>query len=487
MSSFRIILQLGFFAYLLFPVSGIGQDIMVRSTTGEHLFSPEEFLSRYVQIPSVSGNEQEAGRFLSSLCDKQGLYVHVFTDEVDSYNFAASLYPLEEGRPNIILLNHIDVVPAGDFEGWRFPPFSGEIADGKVWGRGAIDNKAMAVMQIMATLAFLDTLTKRELPYNVTVLAVSGEEVGGDKGARIITSRYMDLLNPAVVFGEGGSGIYELVDAAPEMPVFGIEVIQKRRLYLEIVAQVEASGHGSVPREKYSSKELVRAVNAILDIKPRIMIDPIVDEGLGMVGEHEKFLRRKVMKNLRFYGPLLAPYFRSDPLLASMMTNTIALTHMDNSEGAYNQIPTRARAVFDCRLLPQTSQEEFLEQIIQVIEPYQVSVNVIRTSPQTTASEQGEFYDVLKESVLKTYGQQVEVVPFMFVAVNDNRFFRRNNIPTYGLLPAILTNEQMESIHYFDERMPIGELYKGIDVYMNLLNKLMKLSLPNTADTQKDG
>ncbi len=437
-----------------------------------------QLLSTYVQIPSVSGNEKEAGEFFAQFCRDHGLHVHVFTDEQDSYNFAASLYPLEDQKPNIVLLTHIDVVPAGDEDGWTYPPFSGTIADGMVWGRGAIDNKAMGVMQVLALLHFVERAVNEDLPYNVSLLAVSGEETGGDMGARIIADQYLDLLNPVVVYGEGGAGIEGIINADPDLVVFGLAVAQKRVLWISVESSVAASGHGSVPRKSYPTKEVINATSALLDAKPKITISPIVRESLHITALYERGFRRHIMKNIDFYGPLFGRFVRNDPLISSMLTNTMSLTSITSTEGAYNMIPTHARAVFDCRLLPETSEEKFLQHIRRIVEPYEVTVNIIRSSPTTPTSDQGYYYNAMEASIYSVFDDAL-VVPFMFVAVNDNRFFRRKGIPSYGLLPAIMSDELMESIHYFDERMPIDALEKGIDVYINLIDTLLSAKEPS--------
>ena len=433
---------------------------------------PAVLLSRYVQIPSVTGQEKEAGEFLAQFCREQGLHVHLFTDEEDSYNFAASLYPLEQGKPNIVFMTHLDVVPPGEPEGWTYPAFSGKIADGMVWGRGAIDNKAMGVMQVLALRQFVERAADEDLSYNVSLLAVSGEETGGDTGARIIADEYLGELNPVVVYGEGGAGLTGIIGAQPDRPVFGLGVAQKRRLWMAFESTVEASGHASVPRQNYPTREVVKATNAILDAKPKITIEPVVEEALSQLGEYEKLMRRRIMSNIRFTGPLFGRILRTDPLVISMLTNTMSLTSLNSSDGAYNQIPTRARAVFDCRLLPGTDEEEFLAHVRKIIDPYEVDVEVIASSPTTPTSPQGPFYHAMEESVHAVY-EDVSVVPFLFVAINDNRFFRRNGIPAYGLLPVLMTEELMESIHYFDERMPVDQLVKGIDVYTALIHQLL--------------
>ncbi len=467
-----------FFCSLWFAGGGSVLTMSAGSGVDINDIDPADLLSRYVQIPSVSGEEKEAGEFFARFCRDHGLHVRVFTDEKDSYNFSASLYPLEKGKPNIVFLTHIDVVPPGDEGGWTYPPFSGKIADGMVWGRGAIDNKAMGVMQVLAILQFVEKAATQDLPYNVSLLAVSGEETGGDKGARIITEKFLGELNPVVVYGEGGSGITGLLGTEPEKPVFGIGVAQKRRMFLAIESTVAASGHGSIPRERYPTREVVNATSALLEAKPKITISPTVRETLDHLAVHERGLRRRVMRNIDFYGPLFGRFVRNDPLIASMLTNTISLTSLTSAEGAYNQIPTHARAVFDCRLLPETDEEVFLAHIQRIVSPYEVTIEVIESSPGTNASEQGFFYKAIENSIIEVFDDPV-VVPFMFVAINDNRFFRRQGIPAYGLLPAIMSEDLLESIHYFDERFPVDGLNKGIATYVHLIDQLLVFTETN--------
>ena len=97
-------------------------------------------------------------------------------DQDGNYNFAASIKPLSDNLPNIIFLNHLDVVPAGDASNWTYPPFSGKIVDGEIWGRGAFDNKGPAIMQLFSVIASARKYQDYDLPFNVTLLSVSCEE-----------------------------------------------------------------------------------------------------------------------------------------------------------------------------------------------------------------------------------------------------------------------------------------------------------------------
>jgi len=134
----------------------------------------EAVLQEYVRIPSVSGQEQKAGDFLKAVCRNNGLFISDFGTEDGQYNFAASVFPLNSGKPNIVFLNHIDVVP--ESESQSRDPYSGNIEDGVIYGRGTIDNKGAAMMQLFGILSVMQEPNLAQSPYNFTFLAVSCEE-----------------------------------------------------------------------------------------------------------------------------------------------------------------------------------------------------------------------------------------------------------------------------------------------------------------------
>ncbi len=433
---------------------------------------PARYLSEYVQIESVTGNEKEAGLFLAQRARDKGLYVRVFTDQTDSYNFTASLYPLEHGKPNIILLNHIDVVPSGEDSLWTYPPFSGAIAEGYVWGRGAIDNKAMGIMQLLALADFVGMAKENDVPYNVTMLAVSGEETGGKKGAAVIVNQFLDELNPVVVFGEGGTGLKEVVYARPDMPFFVIETAQKTGLWFFVQSFDPASGHGSVPREIYPAKQIVTGAASLLNYKQPIILTKPAKDLLREIGRHERGMRKVALRNIGIFRHFIGRTLRADPITNALLTNTVTLTGLRSSEGAYNQISHTAKAVFDSRLLPGTDVEDFMKIVSQFFDEDHDHIEVINHAPESGISETGFFYEALQDAVYEVFGD-VAVAPGLFPAHNDNTFFRQKGIPAYGLLPVILTLELVESIHNVDERIGVQSLMDGVDVYKALINKLL--------------
>jgi carboxypeptidase PM20D1 len=433
---------------------------------------PVQFLSRYLQIPSVTGSEGPAGVFFADACREAGLHVQIFSDRIDSYNFAASLYPLSSGMPNIVLITHIDVVPSGDPAMWTHPPFSGAVADSIIWGRGAIDNKGHGVMQFFALKHFVERASAGRLPYNFTLLAVSNEEEMGSLGAEYVVNNFLDILNPVAVYGEGGGGIPEIIEADPSMVIFGIETVQKRVLWFQLQANGASRGHGSLTNKYCPVRETVMATNAVLSYKSPTVLTPTVRKMFIGMGDHETGVRRFAMKNASWVLPLAGNLFRKDELVASLITNTITLTSIRSDSTAHNQVAQGAVARFDTRLLPGTDQEEFLADIRKRIRKFNVELVVVYNPVPSVVSEEGIYFRAMERAIHLVY-PGVAVIPMLFPAVNDNRFFRHHNIPTYGITPAVFSRELIHSLHNFDERIPVKALLQGIEVYKGLIRNLI--------------
>lgn len=446
-------------------------------------------LSKYIQYPSVSGAEKEAGTYFLNLCKKAGLHINVFSNKEDSFNFSASLYPLKSRKPNIIFLNHIDVVPATDSsEVWTHPPFSGAIKDGVVWGRGAIDNKSMAIMQLMALKDFVGLSKKKDLDHNVSILSVSSEEVGGLLGAKLIADNHLEYLNPVVVLGEGGSGVSDILVSNPDQVVFGISIAQKNRLWLQLELNTASAGHGAVPPEEYSNQLMVKALNRLVRRKPRIVITEPAELMFQEIGEMEKGIRGFVLRHIRTFRPFLRFFLRKDHLVfKSLITNTVTITHVSNPLKSSNQIPQNVLVNLDCRLLPGTNVEQFIKRIRQNLRNDDITIinkSVVNERAELSPVE-SDFYKSLETSIASVY-TGAKTIPILFPASNDNAFFRTKGVESYGLLPVLLTDELLNSIHNSNERMPVSELEKGIEVYTIFLKTVLQRFALSGDETQAE-
>ena len=456
-------------------------------STSTDLHSEEaiSLLSSYLQIPSPSGGEYKAGQFLASYCASEGLAMDYFSTKEDSYNFAASLYPLSIGKPNIVLLNHIDVVPAGDPKLWKYKPFGGEVEDGFIWGRGAIDAKGLGVMQLMALLKIKAMADSSDLPFNVTLLCVSGEEVGGKKGSALVTKFFLKYLNPVVVFGEGGSGIRGALSSRPKDGLYGISVAEKKSLWLKLELQQITYGHGATPAPEYANKSMIEALNRINNRKLRLQFDRSNRLMFRKFGKAEGGIKGFFISNINWtiLSPFVKSYIRKNPLYTSLVTNTITFTNLYSPPGPPNKISNSASAVLDCRLLPGTTKKAFLRYLTNLIDDPKIKINVLNESIAGGFSKPGIFFDAMEEAI-RSCDPTAAVVPILFPATTDNSYFRRHDVPTYGLIPAVISREMIANIHSVDEKISIEALNSGIAVYTAFLTNVMQMKV-DKRDLQK--
>jgi len=429
-------------------------------------------LSEYISHASVSGTEKYAGEFLAGVCRERGLHLRIFTDTVDSYNFAASLYPLDSGKPNIIFLNHIDVVTPGEEDGWKYPAFSGTIAEDTLWGRGAIDMKQAVIMQLMALSPLVERAAGEDLPMNVTLLCVSGEETYGLNGSKIISDSYLPELYPAVVIGEGGIGTREVLTSDPEKPVFFVSLSEKRALWLRLHLEHKSSGHGSVPPPDYASKIMIGSLNTLTGIRPAISFDDMAKLMFRTFGKLEGGLTGFLISYPVLFKPLVAGGLRKNPLMLATVTNTVTITHMSTPECGINQIPQEITAFLDCRLLPETSTPQFISFLREKLDNSQIELSVIEETQGSEPTVPDSFYDFLTEAIEDVY-PGAGVIPALFPATSDNNYFRNAGIPVYGVIPVLISQQLMYTIHNYNERIPVEALHYGTEVYRRFLEKLL--------------
>ncbi len=439
-------------------------------------------LSHYITYASVTGNENQAGIFISNVARQKGFHVEILTDQPGSFNFTASLYPLDKKKPNVIFLNHIDVVPASSEPGieYTYPPFSGTIAEGKIWGRGAIDNKGMAVMQLLGLEYFLDVAAEIDLPFNVTMLSVSGEETGGYTGAKIMVDEFLDYLNPVAVYGEGGSGIPGIIRREPDRKLFGISTTFKRSLWLELTLKNNTSGHGAVPPPDYVVKEKVQALSRLLNETRRISFCATSRNMFRELGKIEGGARGMALRNLRLFRPFVIRSIKQENIVKSLLTNTITITSINSPMAAANQIPQEIVSVLDCRLLPETTTEDFLEHIHDILANDLISIRVIHEKNIIPPTVIDAWYYYMREALQMVY-PGAGVIPIIAPASNDNNYFREHGIPTYGIMPVFIPVHLLETIHNVDERIPVEALEQGKAVYRELIRIIIESKIDQSA------
>ncbi|MES2386398.1 MAG: M20/M25/M40 family metallo-hydrolase [Bacteroidota bacterium] len=405
-----------------------------------------------------------------------GLYTHILQNTDSAFNFTVSLYPLTSGKPNIILLHHTDVVPPGDTMEWDKPPFSAAVFNDYIYGRGTLDAKGLGVMQLMSVLKIRKTAGSGSLPYNVTLLCVSGEETGGKYGAKLVADKYLKFLKPLVILGEGGGGTNSVVPSNPALTVFGISVAEKSNLWLELELKFKSYGHGAAPPKLYVNKSMLKALSRLNDIETGFEFSRTSRRMFRELGRLEGGIKGFVIKHISWhvFRPFIRRYFRDEPMLTTLVSNTTVLTNFFNPPGPPNQISEKATALLDCRLLPGTGRKKFIRDIrFGLFEP-RFTVKVLDAGPVSEESSPNtDAYRILAASV-KTVFPGSETIPILFPASTDNNYFRSKGIPVYGLTPVFLTREDAQSIHGSNERISLKGFRNGILLYESFLNGMMR-------------
>ncbi|MFZ2900331.1 MAG: M20/M25/M40 family metallo-hydrolase [Saprospiraceae bacterium] len=432
-----------------------------------------EALSQYLRFPSLSGEEVEAGRFFADLCAARGLHLTFMGEENGHFNFAASLYALSERKPNVLFLNHIDVVEAdASKQVWRYPPFSGTVAEGKIWGRGAYDNKGAGIMQLFAIASFAARARAEDLPFNVTLLAVSCEETQCEGGLRSVIRDYLEMLNPVVVFGEGPPSLGGAVPSHPEKLIYPIAVGHKRALWLQLHSEVDCLGHGSVTPHVYCNKEMVHALDRLMGWKPRLHFNRQNVRMLRELGSLEGGVTGFFLRHPRLLKPVVAPALRKEPALAALFSNNLTVTTIHGGNEAVNVIPRQCTALIDCRLLPHTDQDKYLKRLRKKMGKADIAIDIMMDMPQVAlSSEDSPFYEALYQSISAFY-PDAAVFPVIIPNITDDGWFRAAGIPCYSSIPVHMTRESMECIHAADEHIPVQSLYDGIAVYTDLIGRI---------------
>jgi len=400
-------------------------------------------LSGYVRIDSShpGGRTVETAAYLADRLRAAGIDSRIYeSPEAGKVNLVARLraeHPL--GKP-LLISHHMDVVQAIAAD-WRFDPYSGEVADGYIYGRGSLDDKGMGIMELMTML-----LLKRhntQLTRDVIMLATCDEEIGSPMGARWMVEHHFDDLDPAFVLDEGGQGMREFFSAGDS---FQITVDEKRMCRIRLVAHAEP-GHASMPWKDAATHRLVRAANTLLEQPPEDRDTPPVAELIARLGGD--VARREI-----------AAQRASMPLLH----DTISLTMLS---GGYkiNIIPERAEMSFDCRLLPDTDEKAFVSNVEQLVNDPGVAVEVIEwpDAKSVTAPWQDGLFVALEEAC-RAHLPNAVVTPTICVGGTDARFFRQRGIPSYGLVPGMFTAQDLKGFHGLDERLSIDNLLLGTQI-----------------------
>jgi acetylornithine deacetylase/succinyl-diaminopimelate desuccinylase-like protein len=420
-----------------------------------------EILQRYIRVDTSNppGNEELAADFLAAILAAEGIESRKLVSAPGRANLVADLAAEGDEKP-LVLLNHTDVVPV-EAEQWTLPPFAGEVKDGYLWGRGALDMKGMGVLELMTVL----TLKRRgeRLKRPVRFLAVADEEAGSDFGVEWLDRVHPELLDAAFVINEGGYGAEAYLGS--ERPLFGVSLAEKSPLWLTLRA-TGRPGHGSAPHDDNVLDRMVRVMHRVQAWQRPYIMTPPVAEALR-AAYAEGYIDLDPDKST---PAQIADRYRS---LRTLLSNTISATGLQTGI-KHNVIPATASATLDCRLVPGYERDRFIRELQEVIDDVRVEVEIAFASESPSSSSDTELHAAIK-AVCSEVMPEAALLPRVTAGFTDSRAFRRHDVPAYGFVPMLLGPEEQGGMHGNNERISLANLRRGIEVMYRVVERVCVL------------
>lgn len=419
-------------------------------------YNPVTILQKLIQFNTTNppGNERECILYIRDLLAEEGIESQLFAMSPERPNLIARL-PGEGKSAPLLLYGHVDVVTTEN-QTWSQPPFAGNLVDGFVWGRGALDMKGGVAMLLAAFIAL-----KRQgiqPPGDVILAVVTDEEAGGDFGARFLVEKHPELFT-GVRSALGEFGGFNLPISGKRF--YPIQIAEKQICVLRATVHGEG-GHGSLPVRFGAMYKMGKLLSILSSQRLPVHITPPARQMIEAIASNLGGVSGKVL------GQLLNPLFTDrildllgergrifGPLLRHSVSPTIL-----HASSKINVIPGEVSVDLDGRMLPGYKPDDFVHEVQQIC-PSGVILEMLDFSPGPENHDLDLFGPL--SDILRQLDPTGIPIPLLLSGVTDARFFARLGIQTYGFLPLQLPDNFNFSsvIHAADERVPAAALDFG--------------------------
>jgi acetylornithine deacetylase/succinyl-diaminopimelate desuccinylase-like protein len=431
-----------------------------------------KLLSEYIRINTSNppGNELATARWLQTVLAREGIQGQILdTTELGAgrANFYARLKGTGPGKA-IALVHHMDVVPATRGN-WSVDPFGGEMKDGYVWGRGALDMKGHGIIQLATFIAIkrAGIPLKRDLVY----IGNADEEIGG-LGSRTFIERHPDLV----------SGIEYVLTEGADTRVengrtrwFGIDVGEKRTWWKKMIARGTAS-HGSVPLGDNPVERLVKALARISAWQTQVRVTPAVDRFFKAQSHYETGERRTWLADAAaaLRTKRGRAWILSEPERNALLRNTVTPTVLTGSDKT-NSIPQQASAELDIRLLPDQDTTAFRRELERVIADPKITLESIGDmAPRYDAPLDTELFHAIE----RVAGRLLPGIPIatpVSPGASDRPYYASAGLICYGIDPWLVDLEEIRySVHGNNERLSLENIEFGLKLYSGIVQEMQK-------------
>jgi acetylornithine deacetylase/succinyl-diaminopimelate desuccinylase-like protein len=468
------------FTPTLLGCAGFGQD---RDQAAERAASSglgeraAAILARAIRFRTVNppGDEGPLAAYFAGLLRDAGIEARAIpTPSGESKVGRAAVWarlPGTRGEPPIVLLSHLDVVPAHPDDGWDADPFTGLRRGDEVIGRGALDAKGVAVVHLLA----LTELARRKAPLarDVLLLATPDEETGGIHGAGwLVRERPQLLLGAEYLLTEGG-GIQ--VDSAGGPEAWHVAVSEKSPCWLRLATHGRP-GHSSVPDPEAAVPRLVVALERILRREPPLHVVPEVARmfrALAPLAPAEDAAAFSHLADALAVDAAFRRRFLAEPAYAALVRDTVAITVLRGGPRT-NVVPAEAAAHLDARLLPGRRCEDFSREIGDLAADAGAEVQTLLAFPSASTPVATDLYRAI-EAVARARDPRAIVVPRVLAGFTDAHYFRELGIAAYGFVPRWQHRGEQRGVHGPNERISVENLERGVETLVAILEQLDRM------------
>lgn len=424
-------------------------------------------LSEMVQYETISKRgEINTEKFLGFHKVLEKLFP-VFHEKLEKTEIDGNLLFKWKGKSSekpILIMSHQDVVEAtGE---WKYPPFSGEVAEGKVWGRGTSDTKCT----VMAFFQAVEELLKEGYTPDCDVYIASSctEEIGGDGAPKIVDYLDKQGVKLFLVCDEGG-GIIQDPMAGIKGNFAMVGVFEKGYGDVKFIAR-STGGHASAPPKNTPIARLSKFVAAVEKKNPfNVEFMPEVEAMFSQLAPYAGFGLRLIFGNLWLFKPLMKKLL---PMISAqagaMLSTTIAFTMSEGSNG-YNVIPQEASICANMRYIPHQGTDESLKVITELAKKFNVETEVIyRGYPSPSVDINGEAFKMVESAINECF-PGVGCSPYVVTGATDARFYSKICDSCVRFAPVIYGPEQMKGMHGLDENIECNTLQGAVDFYKKII------------------
>ncbi len=442
-------------------------DTLTQETTG--------FLQALLRFNTTNppGNEAPAIQYIAEQLRSEGIEPTIVESAPGRANLWARLPGNGSKRP-LMLLSHVDVVPV-ERDLWSVDPFGGEIHNGYVYGRGAVDMKSMTAKQLALMFQFArEARTQgRPLDRDLILLTVADEEQQGTYGAQWLIKNRPDLTEAEYALNEGGGFALQVGNRR----IYVCETAQKGSAHILLTAKGDP-GHASVPHQNNAIVRLAHATTRLaaapLPLHATTTMREMVANLTTAFDQPLRSLIPAILNPLLSEGILQAfPDKNTANALRAMLHNTATPTILEAGQ-ALNVIPSEATLQLDCRVIPGQTAASVRDEIRRRIGDPHIEVEVDLNSPGHESSSKTELFSAISGAIA-THDPGAMVTPYLLPAVTDSRFIVPRGVTSYGFdpmqpEPGWPLPQQMAHSH--DERISVANLNFGLRVLYDTISAI---------------